>query len=367
MSAQPPADERAMRRALELAARGLETTDPNPRVGCVIARGQEIVGEGWHERAGGPHAEIVALAAAGARAAGATAYVTLEPCNHHGRTPPCVDALIAARIARVVYAVDDPNPQVGGAGAQRLRRAGVAVESGLLAAESAALNPGFLKRMHEARPWVRLKQAASLDGRTALADGTSRWITGSAAREDVHRWRARSSAVLTGIATVLADDPQLTARPAHGAARQPLRVVLDADLRLPTSARLLDEPGETLVFTGPVSIERAAALEARGVRVETLPVAHGGLDLPAVLTRLAELEVNELWIECGARLAGAWLAAGLVDEWILYLAPCLLGADARPLAELPPLRAMHERPEFEVTDVARFGPDLRLVLVPRSH
>lgn len=362
-------EEHAMRRALELAARGLDTTDPNPRVGCVILQSGEVVGEGWHERAGGPHAEVLALAAAGERAAGATVYVTLEPCNHYGRTPPCVEALVAARVGRVIYAAGDPNRRVSGGGAERLRAAGIEVASGLLAHEAVRLNAGFLRRAGGGRPWVRLKQATSLDGRTALADGTSRWITGAAAREDVHRWRARSSAVLTGIATVLADDPALSARPPGGTSRQPLRVVLDARLATPPVARLLGEPGETLIFAGPdLQAARRSALAARGARIEPIATGAGGrLDLPAVLAHLATLEVNELWIECGPKLAGAWLRAGLVDEWILYVAPCLLGGDARPLVELPRLAAMRERPEFAIVDVARFGPDLRLILEPERH
>lgn len=356
-----------MRRALELAARGLASTDPNPRVGCVIAQGERIVGEGWHERAGGPHAEVQALGAAGGHAAGATAFVTLEPCNHHGRTPPCVDALLAARVARVVYAVDDPNPRVHGAGLARLRAAGVEVQGGLLQEAAARLNAGFLRRMRGGRPWVRLKQAMSLDGRTALADGASRWITSAAAREDVHRWRARSSAILTGVGTVLSDDPELTARPAGApATRQPLRVVLDASLRTPPGARLLAAGGGTLVICGRADAMRRGALEARGARVESLDAPGGRLDPHAVLQRLAALEVNELWIECGPTLATAWLAAGLVDEWFLYMAPCLLGSDALPLVTLRGMSAMAERPEFTIAGAERFGPDLRLVLEPEK-
>src|SRR6185312_12585258 len=246
-------DHRAMFRAIALAVHGLETTDPNPRVGCVIAQGEEIVGEGWHERAGEPHAEVNALRAAGPRAVGATAYVTLEPCSHHGRTPPCVEALIAARVARVIFALEDPNPRVSGRGAEALRRTGVIVASGLMAAEAAQINFGFLKRMRSGRPWVRVKLAMSLDGRTALANGASQWITGPAAREDVQHWRARSSAILTGIGTVLADDPRLNVRlpdPSPGRPRrQPLRVVLDSGLRIPPDAKLLTGDGNVLIIT----------------------------------------------------------------------------------------------------------------------
>src|SRR3984885_4037301 len=271
-----------MTRALELAARGLATTHPNPRVGCVIARDGQIIGEGWHERAGEAHAEVVALGAAGAAAAGASAYVTLEPCSHFGRTPPCADALIRAQIARVVFAIGDPNPRVGGAGALRLRQAGIEVESGLLAREAEELNAGYLSRMRRGRPWVRIKLAMSLDGRTALANGSSRWITGEEARTDVQRWRARSSAVLTGVGTVLADDPRLGVRlPVEEAApprRQPLRVVLDPQLRTPVAARLFEGGGEVLILTTLAAPDdaRAAELTARGARLESLPAETVG-------------------------------------------------------------------------------------------
>ncbi len=278
-------DRRAMARALELAERGLETTHPNPRVGCVIAQGEEIVGEGWHERAGEPHAEINALGAAGPRAAGATAYVTLEPCSHHGRTPPCVDALIAARLVRVIFALEDPNPRVSGRGAEALRRAGLVVDSGLMAAEAAELNPGFLTRMRTGRPWVRVKLATSLDGRTALANGASQWITGPAAREDVQHWRARSSAILTGIGTVLADDPRLDVRlpdPPSGRPRlQPLRVILDARLQTPPGAKMLATGGSVLIMTAANQSEnevewvaRRSQLVAHGAAIEEVPVAR---------------------------------------------------------------------------------------------
>ncbi len=356
-------DARHMARALRLAARGLWTTDPNPRVGCVIATGERVVGEGWHERAGGPHAEVVALGAAGAAARGATAYVTLEPCCHHGRTPPCTDALVAAGVARVCYAVGDPNPRVNGGGAARLAAAGIAVEGGLLQSLARALNPGFLSRMERGRPWVRLKLAASLDGRTALAGGESRWITGEAARADVQRLRARSSALLTGSGTVLKDDPRLDLRQ-PGAARQPLRVVLDSALRLPPEARICAAPGELLVLGAEGHAERAEALRARGLRVELLPAAGGGLDLGAVLRRLAELEVNELQVESGPTLAGALLSGGWVDELVVYLAPALLGPDAQPLARLPALAAMEQRREFEIVEHRRIGTDLRITLRP---
>lgn len=387
-------DCRAMARALELAERGLETAQPNPRVGCVVAQGERIVGEGWHERAGEPHAEVNALRAAGPEASGATAYVTLEPCSHHGRTPPCVDALIAARVARVIFALEDPNPRVSGAGAQALRNAGVMVSSGLMTAEAAELNPGFLKRMRCGRPWVRVKLAMSLDGRTALANGESRWITGQAARDDVQHWRARSSAILTGIGTVLADDPRLDVRlpelPSGPPRPQPLRVVLDARLQTPSGARMLTTGGAVLIMTtsspGGDEVGRAARraqLLERGAAVEEVPAAPpvlaaaaaadsaegagpARLDLAAVLDRLGRREVNELWVEAGARLAGALLRQSLVDELVVYVAPKLLGPQARPLVEIPALGRLDEAPNLDVVETRQIGADVRLRLRSRQ-
>jgi diaminohydroxyphosphoribosylaminopyrimidine deaminase/5-amino-6-(5-phosphoribosylamino)uracil reductase len=365
-------DRGAMQRALQLAARGLTTTHPNPRVGCVLAKGGRIIGEGWHARAGESHAEVVALTAAGGQAAGATAYVTLEPCNHHGRTPPCVDALIAARVARVVYAVADPDPRVNGRGAELLSAAGITVEAGLLAAEAGELNAGFLKRMQQGRPWVRLKLAMSLDGRTALASGASRWVSGAAARSDVQQWRARSAAILTGIGTLLADDPRLDVRlgdESDHAARQPLRVVLDSALRTPPTARLFGVPGEVLIVTTVPATDprwepRCAALAAQGARIETLPATGAHVPLPAVLTRLGELEINELQVEAGPTLAGELLRQSLVDELLLYVAPKFLGPQARPLVALPELTDLGAAPGLIITDVQRVGEDLRLLLRP---
>jgi diaminohydroxyphosphoribosylaminopyrimidine deaminase / 5-amino-6-(5-phosphoribosylamino)uracil reductase len=403
-------DRRAMARALELAERGLETTHPNPRVGCVIARHEEVVGEGWHERAGEPHAEINALGAAGPKASGATAYVTLEPCSHHGRTPPCVDALIAARLARVVFALEDPNPRVSGRGAEALRRAGIVVDSGLLALEAAQLNPGFLKRMRTGRPWVRVKLAMSLDGRTALANGASQWITGPAAREDVQRWRARSSAILTGIGTVLADDPRLDVRlpdPPSGRPRlQPLRVVLDARLQTPPSARMLTTGGSVLIVTAANQSEndverpaRRAQLLERGAAIEEVAISGAGaaaqaqseagthadaaannaagaeagitggtaarttrLSLPDVLDRLGRREINELWVEAGARLAGRLLDESLVDELVLYVAPKLLGSNARPLADIADVQQLNDARQLTIVETRQIGGDLRIRL-----
>ncbi len=355
-------DEAAMRRALELAERGLFTTHPNPRVGAVLARDQEIVGEGWHERAGEPHAEPIAIRAAGERARGATAYVTLEPCCHHGRTPPCVDVLLAAGVRRVVFAIGDPNPRVNGGGAKQLRDAGVIVESGLLAREATELNVGFLMRMREGRPFVRLKSAASLDGRTALANGASQWITSEEARADVQQWRARSAAIMTSADTVLADDPRLDVR--IDTTRQPLRVVLDRRRRVRKTAKILAPPGEVLLFAGAAKTKaKPGAAETLGpARIERIRTLRGRLDLQRVFTRLAELDINEVLVEAGPRLAGALLAANLVDEWLLYLAPRLLGKDAKPLAALPRLSRLGDAPAFTLLESRSVGPDLRLRL-----
>ena len=357
-------DEVHMRHALGLAELGLNTTDPNPRVGCVLARGAEVLGEGWHERAGGPHAEVRALQDAGEAARGATAYVTLEPCAAHGRTPPCVGALLAAGVGRVVFAAADPNPRMVGGG-EALRAAGVLVQSGLLAAEARALNPGFYKRHAGGLPWVRVKLGASLDGRIALAGGESRWITSPEARADAQLWRARSSVILTGIGTVLADDPALNVR-IEGATRQPRRVLLDSALRAPPGARMFAREGEALVLTAAGDVPARAALAARGVLLHSLPPAPGGgLELRAVLGYLASLDANEVWVEAGARLAGAFLAAGLVDELVLYVAPSLLGVQARPLAELDSPAGLADRLQLEYRSVERIGPDLRIIAVPR--
>jgi diaminohydroxyphosphoribosylaminopyrimidine deaminase/5-amino-6-(5-phosphoribosylamino)uracil reductase len=354
-----------MVRALELARLGLATTDPNPRVGCVIVAGTRVVGEGWHRRAGGPHAEAIALEAAGAAARGATAYVTLEPCSHHGRTPPCADALVAAGIRRVVYAMRDPNPRVDGGGIARLEAAGIAVEGGVLEREALELNPGFVSRMTRGRPWVSVKLAASLDGGTALPGGESRWITGEAAREDVQRLRARASAVMTGSGTVIADDPRLDVR-LPGTERQPLRVVLDTRLRTPPGARILAPPGQALILCSVEEPARAAALRSAGAEVLAVGASGGGVDLEAALAALADRQVNELLVECGAGLAGALLAAGLVDELLLYLAPTLLGRGSRPLADLEAPATMAGRLQFSIVERQDVGGDLLLRLRPRN-
>jgi len=361
-------DRSAMVRALLLAARGMETTHPNPRVGCVIARRERIVGEGWHHRAGEAHAEVVALEAAGTAAAGATAYVTLEPCSHHGRTPPCVNALIEARIARVVFAVADPNPKVNGQGAEALGKAGITVQSGLMDVEATELNIGFIKRMQRGRPWVRVKSAMSVDGRTALANGKSQWITGEEARGDVQLWRARSSAILTGVGTILADDPRLSVRSRQNAP-QPIRIVMDSLLRTPPDSQLFDIPGEVLIsttadFSMPQIAARAAALEKRGARVECMSRTPR-TDLSLMLARLAELEVNEVLVEAGPTLSGEFVRQSLVDEILIYMAPKLLGSQARPLFDLPLLEDLAGAQRLEPVDTVRLGDDLRLRFRPR--
>lgn len=358
-----PVDHQHMSRAIQLAMRGMYTTDPNPRVGCVIVKDQRIVGEGWHERAGEAHAEIHALQQAGEQAKGATAYVSLEPCCHHGKTPPCSDALIAAQVARVVVAIQDPNPQVAGNGIRHLREAGVQVEVGLLEAQAQALNPGFIKRMHARRPFVRNKLAMSLDGRTAMADGESKWITGEAARQDVQRLRARSSAIMTGVGTVLADDPAMTVRLSQ-AERQPLRVVIDSNLSTPLAARMLKEPGQTLIMTANPDQDLHETLRGAGAEVEQIGHDGQAIDLHLVLDRLAERNINEVLLETGATLSGAMLEAKLIDEMVIYMAPLLMGDTARGLYRLPHLQRMADRIELDVRDVRPVGKDLRITATP---
>ncbi len=354
-----PADREHMTEALRLAERGLFSTTPNPRVGCVIVRDGEVVGSGWHEFAGGPHAEIVALRAAGERARGATAYVSLEPCSHHGRTPPCADALIAAGIARVVAAMQDPNSRVAGSGFERLRAAGIQVESGLMQEEARALNVGFVARMSRGRPWLRMKIAASLDGRTALANGRSQWITGPEARRDGHAWRARACAVLTGIGTVRDDDPQLNVREVE-TARQPLKVVVDSQLQLPLSAQLLAS-GKVLIAAAVEDKAAIAALQDRGAEVLLLPDARGKVELSELMRELARRELNEIHVEAGVKLNGSLLAAGLVDELLLYLAPSLLGDSARGMFSLPELTDLAQKRLVQFADVQTIGSDLRIL------
>lgn len=364
-----PQDEFFMRHALALAARGMNTTTPNPRVGCVLVKDEKIVGEGWHERVGGPHAETVAIAAAGAhRAAGATAYVTLEPCSHFGRTPPCAQALIDAGVTRVVAAMEDPNPQVAGKGLAALRDAGIDVRCGLLADEASDLNPGFIKRMTVGMPWVRAKTAASIDGRTALPDGTSQWITGKVARDDGHAWRARACAVLTGIGTVRKDNPQMTVR-AIKTPRQPLRVIVDTRFEIDSQAAVL-AGGNSLLAVGvdlalPAYCDKAAMLRDHGVEVMQLPLEtpNSKIDLPALMKLLASRGCNEIHVEGGAQLTGAMMRLDLIDEWLVYLAPVFLG-EGRPIAaDIGPWSSIADAPRWRWKEHASLGDAIRLRLV----
>jgi diaminohydroxyphosphoribosylaminopyrimidine deaminase / 5-amino-6-(5-phosphoribosylamino)uracil reductase len=359
-------DHAHMARALRLAERGLYTTQPNPRVGCVIAHADEVVGEGWHQRAGEPHAEVYALRESGERARGATAYVTLEPCAHHGRTPPCADALIAAGVARVVAACTDPNPKVAGGGLRRLMDAGIDMQTGLMHEAAHELNRGFFSRIERRRPWLRVKLAMSLDGRTALANGESKWITGEAAREDVQRWRARSSAIMAGSGTVLADNPRLTVRfislspdNVGGEGFSPMRIVLDRDLQTPPHAHVLDGSAPTLIVHAPDAKARAGFEHVECIAVET---HDDHLDLHAVLRELAARGVNELQVEAGATLCGALFQSGFVDELLLYISPVLLGDQARPLLGLPSIADMAAGRRLRIVDQRKVGDDLRLLL-----
>lgn len=347
-----------MSRALDLAAFGMNTATPNPRVGCVIVKDHQIVGEGWHRRAGEPHAEALALAQSGTRARGATVYVTLEPCSHVGRTPPCADALIEAQVGRVIAAMEDPNPLVSGRGLSRIRAAGIEVRCGLLANQARDLNPGFVSRMQTGRPWVRAKVAASLDGMTALPDGQSQWITGEAARIDGHRWRARACAILTGIGTVRDDDPRLTVRHVP-TDRQPLRVLVDSRLEIAPGARLL-EGGNLVIFCAQAPHERAARLTDQGVRIIELPDADGKVDLAAMMKSLGELQLNEIHVEAGFKLNGSLMRAACIDEWLVYLAPCLLG-QAVGMVNMNAVPSLDERLRFEFRSVDLIGADVRLL------
>ncbi|AZM96679.1 bifunctional diaminohydroxyphosphoribosylaminopyrimidine deaminase/5-amino-6-(5-phosphoribosylamino)uracil reductase RibD [Vreelandella venusta] len=374
------ADHQFMARALQLAAKGLYTTDPNPRVGCVIVRYDQhaegqVVGEGFHLRAGEPHAEIHALNAAGVKAEGATAYVTLEPCSHTGRTGPCAVALAEANIARVVVAMVDPNPCVSGRGIKRLRESGIQVDVGLLEQDARVLNPGFISRMQHKRPFVRLKMAMSLDGRTAMGSGESQWITGPEARSQVQRLRARSSAILSGVESVIMDDSRLTVRADQLgldnadtiSQRQPLRVILDSRLRLPLAAACLREPGRTLIITTEHhSEEKRQKLKAAGADIKVLPAAQEGrIDLTDMLNWLAEHElVNELLVETGATLAGALLDANVVDELQLFVAPTLLGGEARPLFALPGMTRMADQKRLTIKEIRAVGNDWRIIAKP---
>ncbi|MGH8403339.1 MAG: bifunctional diaminohydroxyphosphoribosylaminopyrimidine deaminase/5-amino-6-(5-phosphoribosylamino)uracil reductase RibD, partial [Gammaproteobacteria bacterium] len=347
---------------------GLYTTDPNPRVGCVIVKDGQVVGRGFHRKAGEAHAEVNALAEAGAQARRATAYVTLEPCVHFGRTPPCADALIKAGVARVIAAMQDPNPKVAGKGFEKLRAAGIETAHGLMEAEARKLNPGFINRMDRGRPWLRSKLAVSLDGRTALANGISKWITGEAAREDVQHWRARSSAILTGIGTVVCDDPSLTVRLGdQRELRQLSRVVVDSKLRIPATAKLFQGGGKVYIATIETDPARHKALEDAGAIPIELPAFGGRVDLVALMRHLTKLECNEVLVEAGATLNGALLQAGLLDEFVVYMAPCVLGDTARGMFHLPPFENLGQRLELQLTDVRMLGRDLRILAAPKSQ
>ncbi|WP_438951145.1 bifunctional diaminohydroxyphosphoribosylaminopyrimidine deaminase/5-amino-6-(5-phosphoribosylamino)uracil reductase RibD [Porticoccus sp.] len=355
-----------MARALQLAGRGRYTTMPNPMVGCVIARGDQVIGEGWHECAGEPHAEIHALSQAGGAAKGATAYVTLEPCSHYGRTPPCAGSLISAGIARVVYAVVDPNPKVAGVGLETLRRAGITVDGPVLEDEALQLNRGFIKRHQHGRPWVTVKLAMSMDARTAMANGESRWITGAAARSDVQRLRAQSCAIITGSGTVLHDNPLLTVRAAELglenaariATRQPLRVVVCGKKPLSSTTTLLNDGGRTLLVT-------AGEKNIANVSSVNLDRGDGRVDLAALLRQLSVLECNGVLVEAGAALAGAFVSQGLADELIIYMAPTLLGSLARPMMVLP-FENMDQKLPLKIRDIRMVGDDLRITATPPS-
>ena len=347
------ADYAFMSRALQLAEKGLYSTTPNPRVGCVITRGTQIIGSGWHERAGQPHAEIIALQEAGAAARGAVAYVTLEPCSHFGRTPPCARALVDAGIARVFVAMEDPNPLVSGRGCE--------VQTGLLQAEAQALNIGFISRMVHKRPWVRMKIAASLDGKTALKNGLSQWITSEAARHDAHRWRARSCAILTGMGTVKLDDPELTVRFVE-TSRQPKKIVVDRHLQIPLDAKLFHGE-QVLIFTANEQDEgKKKSLAELGAQAIVLPDAEGRVDLQKMLTLLAtEFAMNEILVEAGCGLSGALVSAGLVDEIIFYFAPHLLGDEAQGMVKWPELMSLEQKKQLKIADLRMVGQDMRVI------
>jgi len=370
MSSNMFSDDYYMAQAINLAKKGWYSTQPNPRVGCVIVRDTKVIAQGWHQTAGQGHAEVNALAQipVGETAQGATAYVTLEPCSHFGKTPPCSNALIEAGIKRVVVAMVDPNPLVAGNGIKRLQEHGLEVRSAVLENEARALNPGFIQRMEIQRPKIRCKMAMSLDGRTAMANGESQWITGKNAREDVQRLRAESSAILTGIGTVLVDDPSMNVRSERfiDCARQPERMVLDTRLQMSPQAKMLGLQGETIILTGQncCSQERVQLLESKGAQVQLLPLEQKRISLAAVMPVLAQRQYNDVLLEAGATLTGAMLAAGLVDELIIYMAPHLMGSEARGLFNLPGLDSMAERINLTIQDIRAVGHDVRITAIP---
>lgn len=359
-------DHQYMAHAIRLARKGLYTTHPNPRVGCVIVNDGDIVGEGWHEKTGEPHAEIHALKQAGKKAQGATVYVTLEPCSHQGRTPPCADALIKAGVAKVVVAMEDPNPQVSGSGLKKLSDAGIVVESGILEQEAKSLNQGFIKRMSKGLPFVRAKLAMSLDGRTAMPSGESQWITGEAARLDVQKLRAESSVIMTGSGTVLADDPSLNVRLSAAelgvnAIRQPLRVIVDNHLSCPQDAKMFGLAGQNLIFTATSS----GHWQKDNVEIVQIDATSNRVDLREVMRFLAKREINEVHLEAGSVLSGAMLEAGLIDEIIIYMAPHIMGDEAKGLFHLPAIKNMEQRLGLEIKDIRPIGKDWRITAVPQ--
>jgi len=364
MTIYSPADHLYMVQALRLAEQGMYTTMPNPRVGCVIVNNSEVVGTGAHLRAGEPHAEVLALRAAGERARGADVYVTLEPCSHHGRTPPCAEALVGAGVKRVISAMQDPNPLVSGSGLAFLESNNIEAASGLMQAQAIELNPGFISRMTRNRPFVRSKIAASLDGRTALANGESKWITGDAARLDVQHWRARSSAILTGVGTVLADDPQLTVRKLD-VLNQPLRVVVDSELRISPQAKIL-QGGNVLIAYASDPDSKAAVLQQAGAELILLPAAAGRVELEELMAELARREINEVLVEAGQGLNGALLELDLIDEFLMYYAPVLMGTEAKGMFAIPALTQMSQRTQLEIVELRQFGSDIRIRVKTRS-
>ena len=355
-------DNYYMSHAIKLARKGLYTTHPNPRVGCVVVKDGSVVGEAWHDRAGQPHAEVLALRQSGEAARGASVYVNLEPCCHQGRTPPCTGFLIDAGVTRVVAAMEDPNPQVAGGGIQNLRAAGIDVDVGVMRKEAERLNRGFLHRIKKGRPWITLKVAASMDGRTAMRSGESQWISGEAARRDVHHWRARSSAVLTGSGTILADDPALTARHVD-TPRQPLRVIVDSNFVTPADARVVRQPGSTLVATANKEFEYLDKVDS-SLEVVYLPATNGTVNLLDLMENLSQREINDVLVEAGPILSGSMLKAGIVDEVLLYLAPKFLGTEAQGMFSMPGLQSLNDCMHFELSEVRQFGVDLRVRLRP---
>jgi len=361
-------DHSFMARAIQLAAKGLYTTQPNPRVGCVIVLNNKIVGEGFHQQAGGPHAEVHALNQAGAKAKNATAYVSLEPCSHQGKTPPCANALIDAGVSRVVCAMQDPNPLVAGQGIKKLQDAGISADCGVMETEAEALNPGFIKRMKTGLPFVRVKLAMSLDGRTAMSSGESKWITGDAARTDVQRLRARSSVILTGSGTVLADDPSMNVRISASdlgssvEPHQPLRAIIDGELKISNESNIFKRQGECVVFT---AADESQAKSITAAQVVSLPATTGKVDLVKMLKYLAEQQVNEVHLEAGSKLCGAFLGLQLVDEIVIYMAPHIMGDSAKGLFHLPEIETMSQRINLDIKEIRQIGKDWRITVLPQ--